>query len=137
MTAAKKEGDDAPIRLYLMFEYSPDNAPLWKKIKYEVIKLFYGQHPPHSSLSYIWASKKQHLPIIPNPHTSLDMIIPVTSGQESVGNWLQYERNILTDYRAAFGKEPPEIVGIGIMSDSDNTGESAKAYVDYIRIYRE
>ncbi|MCF8055990.1 MAG: DUF3047 domain-containing protein [Desulfocapsa sp.] len=131
---SKKEGDDAPIRLYVMFEYSPDSAPLWKKIKYEVIKLFYGQYPPHSSLNYIWASKKQPLPIIPNPYTSLAMIIPVSSGRESVGNWLKYERNILTDYRAAFGEDPPAMATIGIMSDSDNTGESATAYIDYIRI---
>ncbi|MDX1801592.1 MAG: DUF3047 domain-containing protein, partial [Marinobacter sp.] len=32
------------------------------------------------------------------------------------------------DYRRAFGKAPPPIVGIGIMSDSDNTGESATAW---------
>lgn len=135
--SSKKEGDDAPIRLYVMFEYSPDKAPLWKKIKYEVIKILYGQYPPHSSLNYIWASKKQPLPIIPNPYTDLAMIIPVSSGQESVGQWVRYQRNILTDYRAAFGEDPPETAGIGIMSDSDNTGESATAYIDYIRIYRE
>jgi len=32
------------------------------------------------------------------------------------------------DYKQAFGKEPPMISGIAIMTDTDNTGESATAY---------
>ena len=45
--------------------------------------------------------------------------------------------NIVQDYQAAFGEDPPPIVAIAIMSDSDNTGESAKAYIDYIKVYNE
>jgi hypothetical protein len=32
------------------------------------------------------------------------------------------------DYKQAFGKEPPMISGVAIMTDTDNTGESAIAY---------
>ena len=45
------------------------------------------------------------------------------------------EVNILEDYKAAFGKDPPEIASIAIMNDSDNTKESSISYVDYIVIY--
>ena len=34
----------------------------------------------------------------------------------------------MADYREAFGEEPPPVVGIAIMSDSDNTGEKATAW---------
>jgi hypothetical protein len=38
------------------------------------------------------------------------------------------ERNIDEDYRKAFGGEPPMINGVAIMTDTDNTKESAVAY---------
>jgi len=132
--SSRKDGDDAPVRLYVLFEYSPEDASLGKRIKYEVAKLFYGEYPPHSSLNYIWANKKQSFPHIPNPYSDQAMMIPVTSGQEDVGTWQEYRKNIITDYRAAFGEDPPPMASVGIMSDSDNTGESATAYIDYLRI---
>ena len=35
---------------------------------------------------------------------------------------------MLDDYRKAFGDEPTAVSGIAIMTDTDNTGESAIAY---------
>lgn len=133
----RKEGDDYPVRLYVMFAYDPEKASFGKKIKYEIASLLYGQYPPHSSLNYIWANTMQTAPVIPNPHSELAMMIPVASGKEKVGTWLEHRADIVRDYRAAFGEDPPSTASIAVMGDSDNTGESAKAYVDYIRIYKE
>lgn len=135
--SSKKEGDDYPVRLYVMFQYDPEKASFAKKMKYEIVKLLYGEYPPHSSLNYIWANTKQSVSFIPNPYSSLAMMIPVASGQEQVGEWLEHRANIVDDYRAAFGEDPPPMTAIGVMSDSDNTGESARAYIDYIKIYKE
>ena len=44
--------------------------------------------------------------------------------------------NILDDYRKAFGKDPPAIAGLAVMSDTDNTAESAVVYLDFIEIGR-
>jgi hypothetical protein len=52
----------------------------------------------------------------------------VDSGSEQTGRWVSHRRNIIEDYQSAFGHAPPAIIGIGIMSDSDNTGESATAW---------
>lgn len=131
----KKEGDDSPIRLYVMFQYDPETASFSKRIQYETIRVLYGKYPPHSSLNYIWANKKHSVPFIPNPYSSLAMMLPVASGSEKVGEWLEHTVNIVEDYQKAFSEDPPSIASIAVMSDSDNTGESAKAYVDFIRIY--
>ncbi|MBU1138353.1 MAG: DUF3047 domain-containing protein [Proteobacteria bacterium] len=135
--SSRKDGDDYPVRLYVMFEYDPERASFGKKLKYEIANLFYGKYPPHSSLNYIWANKKQSAPFIPNPYSSLAMMIPVDSGQEQVGVWVEHRADIVRDYRAAFGEDPPSIASIAVMGDADNTGESAQAYIDYIRIYKE
>lgn len=132
---SRKEGDDAPLRIYVMFEYDPEKASFFKKIKYEVIRALYGKYPPHSSLNYVWSSRKHPEPFLPNPYTDLAMVFPVAAGKEDVGRWLEHTGNILQDYRSAFGEDPPSVASIAVMSDSDNTGESVRACIDYIRIY--
>jgi len=46
------------------------------------------------------------------------------------------ERNIVEDCRKAFGEEPPMISGVAIMTDTDNTGESATAHYGDIHFRR-
>jgi len=47
-------------------------------------------------------------------------------GEESV--------KVLEDYRRAFGKDPPATAGLAVMSDTDNAGGSAVAYLDFIEV---
>lgn len=133
----RKNGDDYPVRIYIMFQYDSENASFGQKIQYEVAKLFYGEYPPHSSLNYIWANKEQPPPYVPNPYTDRAMMFPVDAGNAKVGRWSEHRRNIVRDYRAAFGEDPPPLAALAVMSDSDNTGESATAFIDYIRVRKE
>jgi hypothetical protein len=66
--------------------------------------------------------------VVPNPFTERVRMIVVENGAVHLGQWRQYERNVYQDYRSAFGEEPPAIAGVAIMTDADNTGESAVAY---------
>ena len=64
------------------------------------------------------------------------MMIPLRSGSALAGQWLEEERNILEDYREAFGEDPPATAGLAFMNDSDNTGESSESWIDWIEIYK-
>ena len=99
-----------------------------EKIKYETIRLFYGQYPPLAAINYIWESHASVGTIVPNPFTNRAMMIVVESGEEKINQWVCEERDILEDYRKAFGEPPPMVSGVAIMTDTDNTGESATAY---------
>jgi hypothetical protein len=55
-------------------------------------------------------------------------MVVVRSGPQSVGTWVEEERNVYDDYKQAFGEEPPMIKGVAIMTDTDDTKESATAY---------
>ena len=55
-------------------------------------------------------------------------MIVVRSGTRHLNQWMSERRNVLEDYRKAFGKEPPVIIGVAVMTDTDNTGETATAY---------
>lgn len=124
----QKAGDDYPARIYITFEYDPDKASFFERIKFLAAKLIFGEDTPFASINYIWASSAPAGTLVANPYTeSLQMFI-IQSGPKKLNTWIQEERNIYQDYINAFGKKPLFISGIGIMTDSDNTGEKAISY---------
>jgi len=124
----RKTGDDYPARIYITFEYNPDQLGFFDKAKYEAAKLFYGQYPPLAAINYIWESTTPKGTIVPNPYAEQVKMIVVESGRVLINQWVNEERNVYEDYRKAFGEEPPMVSGVAIMTDTDNTGESAIAY---------
>jgi hypothetical protein len=134
--ARTKEGDDYPMRIYVLFEYDPEKAGTFDKAKYGLAKALYGEYPPHSALNYIWTSREGESGIITNPYASNTKMIVLQKGKKKLGRWIVEERDILDDYRRAFGTEPPAMATLGIMNDSDNTKEASVSYVGFIEIYR-
>jgi hypothetical protein len=55
-------------------------------------------------------------------------MIVIQSGSDHLNEWMTEERNIYEDYEKAFDESPPKISGVAIMTDTDNTKESAIAY---------
>lgn len=134
--SSRKEGDDYPARLYVMFAYDPDRASLGKRLQYQLAKTVYGQYPPDSSISYIWDNRRTDAAVITNAYTSAAKMIPVNAGPEKVNTWQEHTVDIVRDYRLAFGQDPPATATLAVMTDADNTHESARAWIDYIRIFR-
>ena len=134
--ARTKAGDDYPIRVYIMFEYDPEQAGAFEKMKYSMAKSIYGEYPPHSSLSYVWASKEDPDTYLVSPYTDKAEMVLLEKGPQKIGTWQEEEINILDDYQKAFGIKPPVRARIAVMNDSDNTGESAVSYMDYIEIFK-
>jgi len=133
--ALQKAGDDYPMRIYVMFKYDTKDPHVKKKFKYGLAKFLHGEYPPYASLNYIWANREHQQRYIPNPFAKEVMMIPLRSGSELAGQWLEEERNILEDYRQAFGEDPPAKASLAFMNDSDNTGESSESWIDWIEIY--
>ena len=132
--ARSKSGDDYPARIYVAFEFQPDNAGFFERAKRKAVEVMFGETLPSNAINYIWANQ---LPVgewVNNPYTDKTRMLAVSSGAEKTGDWVSIERDIMADYRKAFGEEPPPIVGIAIMSDSDNTGERASAWYGDIQL---
>jgi hypothetical protein len=126
MTA--KQSDDYAARVYVAFKYDPARVSIWNRVKYGVIKMLYGEYPPHAGINYVWATREPVGASAWNAYTDRVRMIVVHSGPEDVGRWVTESRNVLDDYRAAFNEEPPPIAGVAIMTDGDNTGERATAW---------
>lgn len=56
------------------------------------------------------------------------IMIVVQSGERRVNTWMVEEQNVYEDYQKIFGNEPPMIAAVGIMTDTDDTGESALSF---------
>ena len=126
--AREKSGDDYPARIYVAFEFQPEKAGFFERAKRKAVELLFGETLPGNALNYIWANTLPEGEFVPNPYTEKTVMVAVNSGSEQIGEWVTIKRDIVADYRKAFGEAPPPLVGIAIMSDSDNTNEAATAW---------
>lgn len=133
---ARKQGDDYPARIYVTFAYDPKRAGVAQRLKYQAAKLVYGKYPPHAAISYIWARSEPVGTAAPNAYTDRAHMIVVDSGSADLGRWIAHERNVYEDYRRVFGEEPPPVSGVAIMTDTDDTGETASARFAQISLGR-
>jgi hypothetical protein len=131
-----KTGDDYPIRVYVMFQYDPALASLGDRLIYKATKVFYGKYPPHSTLNYVWTGTKIPERFLVSPYTEKARIVILEKGRQRIGEWVEESVNVLDDYRKTFGKDPPATAGLAVMSDTDNTGTSAVAYLAFIEVGR-
>ena len=86
-------------------------------------------------LEYVWDEAAPLEGISSSPYSGNIKLIVAHSGNREIGKWVSEERNILNDYRRAFGRYPPLRVGaIALMSDADTINDVAEAYFDDIKI---
>lgn len=103
-----KAGDDYAARIYVVFP----GRFFWQT----------------RAINYIWANQLPQGQSIPNPYTAQTIMVAVQSGSSRSGEWVSEERDVLSDYKRLFGEEPKKAGAIAIMTDTDNTGESAMAW---------
>lgn len=54
--------------------------------------------------------------------------IVVENGDAALGQWLSERRNVVADYRRAFGGKPAHVHAVALFTDNDQTGEPVVAY---------
>jgi hypothetical protein len=125
---ALRDADDSPVRIVLAFEgdrsrFSPRNAMLS-----ELSRTLTGEEMPYATLMYVWCNHRAAGSVITNPRTDRIRKLVVESGPKRLGEWLDYERDVRADFERAFGEPPGALVGVAVMSDTDNTRERAVAW---------
>lgn len=132
----RKSGDDYAARVYVTFRVPPERLSPFERMTRAAARAMFGDDVPDAGLAYIWDARAPAGTIVPNPYTDRVRMIVVESGGARAGRWLAYERDIAADFRAAFGEDPPPVSGIAIMTDTDDTGESARARYGDISLAR-
>jgi hypothetical protein len=124
----KKAGDDFPARIYVMFDYPLEKLPVAERTKLRLARALHDPHLPAATLCYVWDTKAPAGTIAPSPYTDRVRIVVAESGGARVNRWLDMERNVAADFRAAFGEDAPAVTAVAIATDTDNTGEMASAF---------
>jgi len=125
---ARREGDDFPARLYVTFDVPAESLSTSERMQLRLARTLYGPDVPVAALCYVWDTKAHAGTIAPNAYTDRVRVIVVDSGRANVGRWRMHERNVLADFRSAFGGEAPMVNGVIVSTDTDNTAEAAETF---------
>jgi len=123
-----RAGDDFAARVYVFFDVPLESLPFTARAKMLFARFIYGPELPIASLCYVWDNKHIVGTSVWSAYTDRVRNIVLESGPEKTGQWVTETRDIATDFRAAFGHDPPAITGIAIGNDTDQTGETALAW---------
>lgn len=129
--------EDSPVRIILGFDGDRDALPFTDQIFFEMAKTLTGRDLPYATLMYIWENHAPVGTVIPNSRSKRFQKVVAASGAEGVGQWRDFTRNIVEDYERAFGEKPGRLINVGVLTDTDNTGETAEAWYGDIRLLSE
>jgi len=104
-----KDGDDFSARIYIVVD---GGVFFWNTI----------------ALNYVWSSGQAINSLWESPFTANAKMIAVQSGNKYTKQWRTEKRNVREDMIRAFGTDYRFIDAIAIMTDTDNSGQSAVAY---------
>jgi DUF3047 family protein len=120
--------EDAVARLVVSFHGDPKKLDFEDRARLRLAKLFAGEPLPYAMLLYVWSDQIPLETALPSPQIDRIRMVVVEKGGAHLGQWRHYRRNIVEDYRRAFGEEPGDIVAVGMLTDSDNTQQVARSY---------
>lgn len=126
--------DDAPVRVVLAFDGDRSRLSSRTRMQSELSRALLGEDMPYATLTYVWCNSRPVGTVVVSPRTDRVRKIVVESGPGHVGEWRDYRRDVVADYRRAFGEEPGPLIGVALMTDADNTGEKITAWYGALRL---
>ena len=130
----KSATEDSPVRLVIRFDGDKSKLDFGERLFAGQVKAVTGQELPYATLMYIWGRGSPRETVISSRFTERIKMIVADSGPDNAGTWQSVRRDVYEDFKRAYGEEPGPITGIGIMTDTDNTGEKVRAWYGDIRL---
>jgi Protein of unknown function (DUF3047) len=124
---ANRAREDAPARIMVSFAGDMKKLGALDRAAAAVAESISGQPLPYAELMYIWGGKVPVDSITTSSLTSRIRMLAVSADDQGIGRWQTYTRNLVEDYRRAFGEEPGRVTAIQLLTDTDNTGGAAEA----------
>ena len=128
-----RDADDAPVRVILAFDGDRSRFSARDAMLSELMRTLTGEEMPYATLMYVWCNRRPAGTVVTSPRTDRVRKLVLQSGAGALGRWLDYERDVRADFERAFGEPPGALVGVAIMTDSDNTRTTARAFYGPVR----
>jgi hypothetical protein len=116
-----KEGEDVAASISLLFgdigfSFDPDPVP---------------------TLRYVWTNERvAEEAVVDNPYLpGVVRSIVVEAGEAKLGEWTVVRRNLVEDFRRAFGAPPPDAVdAVVLLTNNNHTRQRVEAYYGPVRV---
>jgi hypothetical protein len=90
---------------------------------------------PPRTINYVWSRKTPVGKTFHHPSSGRARFIVLESGDGKAGQWLKESRDLYADWKTLFGNDdPPNVVSIGLMTDSDGTGSTVTGWYDDLAV---
>lgn len=134
-SVADIDREDATVRVVFAFGGDAMKLPRRTRMMFELAEALTGESPPYATLMYVWDGRAAVGSIIVNPRSDRVRKIVVDSGVHGLREWRDHRRDLVADFRLAFGEDPGPLQAIAVMTDTDNTGAEAEAWYGPITLH--
>jgi hypothetical protein len=125
--------EDSAARLIFMFDGDRSQLSLRDRTVMRMAKTLSGQEMPFATLMWVSSAVAPVGTLVSNSYTRRVQMLVAARAQDGLGRWQSFERDLVQDYRRAFGQAPGRLIAYGVMSDSDNTRSEAETWYSNIR----
>lgn len=122
----KRSQSDLTAALVVRFDYH--DLTLLQRLKHFTVRILGYHITSHRMLLYFWGNKAERGSISTNLHADWLKQVAVRSGSAHVGTWVTERRNVVADYRAIFGDDPPLVTSVSLITETNDTEERVTAY---------
>jgi len=126
--------EDSPVRVMVGFDGDASKLSFKDKFASTLAQTASGQPLPYGTLMYIWGNKVPLDSITTSGRTSRIRMLALNVDDKGVGKWHNFTRNLVEDYKRAFGEEPGNVISIQLLTDTDNTLGDAMAFYGDISV---
>jgi len=133
---SRKDRNDSVARVRVIFGKA---APKPLKGPPEMLKFFKslgiqpgGKEPRGFKLDYIWGNNVLKGDVIDYPGSKNHKMVVVENGNKRVCRWVWEKRNLIEDFQKFFRRSPPTLIGIVVLTDTDQTNEGVIAHYSSI-----
>lgn len=133
-----KAGDDAALKLCVMFDHPLDSVPLVERTLLRLARSLSGETLPAATVCYVWDSAQAAGLHGANPYTRRVRYISLRGTEAPLGKWLAERRQVQQDYLELFkdeapGQAPVPLLAVVLGADSDNTASTSRGWFNQVQ----
>ncbi|MGV0959066.1 MAG: DUF3047 domain-containing protein [Limnohabitans sp.] len=130
-----KGGDDAALKVCVMFEHPLDHVPFVERTKLRLARSLSGEDLPAATLCYVWDSTHPAGTHGANPYSRRVRFISLQGHGAPLAQWQSESRDVAADFAQLFADESPadaptpNVRAVLVGADSDNTGSRSLGWL--------
>ena len=125
---SRAEAADSPVRVGFAFDGDVSRLSMRNRMQFQLVEAMTGEAPPFAMLMYVWDNHAEVESVMHSKRTDRVRKIVLERGDAHLRQWRNHRRNLFTDFQRAYGEPPGRLIGLALMTDTDNTGGATEAW---------